>query len=309
MAQQYAQKNGIDLSGSADTFEATTPYQGNADNIEVKVSRQQGFIFGRVLGLDFANVTARAVAEQPVVPGPSFDYAIFSIEDSCLAIDPLMLSGSNISVTGAVHSSSKTEVSGSDNSFTGVMTHRCSFQNSGSNNSYSPLPTQATMEVRIGWNYAFSSFPCTYTYTQNTDLNSRPEAWVGGNPSSNQLNPGVYCSTMDIYLSGQDITGNVTLVAMDAVNISGSDFNLTAYYEGVLAYSEASHGQAIDISGSNGSWIGAVYAPNGTVKFSGSNNASLFGTIGADKIHVSGQNVSIDASYQGPTYGPVSLVE
>ena len=311
MAQLYAENNGINLSGSADTFEATTPYQFDSGKIEVTVSRQVGFLFGRVLGLDVAEVTARAVGEQALISSQSYEYALFATEDDCSAQDPFRAAGSDIDVIGATHSNSKIKVSGSNSSFTGGITHTCSFENSGQNNSYNPLPAQAPV-LQIGWSYTFSSFPCDYTYTQNTALASRPEAWVGGNPSSKQLNPGVYCSTQDIQLSGQDVSGNVTLVAMDEVKISGSDFNLSAYYEGVLAYSQAGHGQAIDISGSDGVWDGFIYAPNGTVKFAGNNDFSLLGSVVANTIHVSGQDFSLNASgYQVPSYGPglVKLVE
>ncbi len=62
-AQVYAEANGVDLSGSEYTFQTTTPYGSNPNQIEVQVSKNGSFIFGRVLGFDLFNVNARAVGE------------------------------------------------------------------------------------------------------------------------------------------------------------------------------------------------------------------------------------------------------
>ncbi len=166
--------------------------------------------------------------------------------------------------------------------------------------------------MSLAQNYTYSDFHCTYTFNTSADLQSHPEVWVGDNPSSKQLKDGVYCSTQDIQLSGQGISGNVTLVAADEVKISGSDFNLTAYYEDILAFSAASHGSAIDMSGSGGSWAGTILAPDGTVKFQGSDNLSVSGSIVADRVIISGSNFSITAEGVGvATYSssPIRLVE
>ena len=88
-AQQYATANGVDLTDPAFTFAATTPYEGDAGKIEVKVSRQVGFLFGRVLGLSFVDVPARAVAKATPVPGgAASDASIIALNPTlCLALD------------------------------------------------------------------------------------------------------------------------------------------------------------------------------------------------------------------------------
>ncbi len=93
MAQQYAVANGVDLTDPEYTFVATTPYQGDPDLIEVQVSRQKGFIFGRVLGLDFVNVPARAVAKATVVPSTSGTYAILALNTTCQSADLIIIPG------------------------------------------------------------------------------------------------------------------------------------------------------------------------------------------------------------------------
>ena len=133
---------------------------------------------------------------------------------------------------------------------------------------------------------------------------------MGGDPNSGQLIPGVYCSTKKLTLSGSDVTGNITLVSLEEVDISGSNSNLTPYWNNVLAFSEASFPKGIDMSGSGGTWEGLMLAPNGLIEVTGSSNFSYSGSIIADRIHVSGSNFSvtaIDYGFSGPAR--VALVE
>ena len=187
MAQQYAVANGVDLTDPEYTFVATTPYQGDPDLIEVQVSRQQGFIFGRVLGLDFVNVSARAVAEATVVPSTSGTYAILALtlDTTCQSAEQLLIPGSSSVFTGAVHSNSDLQVSGSNNTFNGAVTYSCDVSVGGQNNTFTSSPAKAQI-VSLAQNYTYSDFPCTYTFTTSADLQSHPEVWVGNNPSSKQ---------------------------------------------------------------------------------------------------------------------------
>ncbi len=311
MAQQYASANGVDLTDPSYTFEATTPYQGDPGKIEVKVSREVDFLFARALGLDFASVPARAVAEATVVPGTSGTYAVLALDTNCQSADQILIPGSGSVITGGVHSNSDLQVSGSDNTFNSAVTYNCDVSVGGQNNTFSSSPVKAQV-VSLAQNYTYSYFPCTYTFTASANLQSHNEVWVGNNPSSKQLKDGVYCSTQDIQLSGQSITGNVTLVAADEVKISGSDFNLTPYYEDILAFSAASDGSAIDMSGSGGSWAGIILAPDGAVKLQGSDNLSVSGSIVGDRVIVSGSNFSLTSGGGGvATYssGPIRLTE
>ncbi len=301
VAEQYLEANGFDVTGPNHTYEFTTPYQGDAYKIEVKISGDVGFIFGRVLNMDFVEVPARAVADAGGSGGSGA--AIFVKNDNG-APDPLEFSGSDITVVGGVHSNSSIKIGGSNNFFDGYFTYSWDLDNPGSGNTFTSPPQQAPYQPPP-IDYDYSDFTCDYEWTEDTDLNSLPEVWVNGDPGTNQLIPGVYCSTKDIQLSGQDITGNVSLVAGDELKISGSDFNLTAYWNDVLLYSSSDHNNAIDMSGSGGSWTGFIHAPYGRVKIQGSDNLSVSGSIVADRVTVSGSDFSITAleeSSGGPEF-------
>ncbi len=118
----------------------------------------------------------------------------------------------------------------------------------------------------------------------------------------------MYCSEADISLSTSDATGNVTLVAMDEVKLSGSNLDLVGYFEDVLAFSAASHDSAIDLSGSGGTWHGYFYAPDGRVKVAGSDNLTLEASIVADRVTVSGSGFSLTSEELGAR-SYVALVE
>ncbi len=308
-AEEWAAANGIDPADPDYTFDAVTPYNGDAGKIEVEVSHRIGVFFPALFS-PLQDVSARAVAyAQDITSGGA--YAIFVINNDCATPDPFQFSGSTSDVTGLVHSNSDAKVNGSDNSFfDGPLSYSCAFDNTGQNNTYIPGTAQVPNRVPPV-DYTFSDFPCTVTYTADTDLGSQPEVWVDEDPLTLQLKSGVYCSTQDLILSGQGISGNVTLVAGDELKLAGSDFfDLNGYWNNVLAFSSASHDAAIDISGSGGDWIGLINAPNGRVKFQGSNDLSLTGSIVADRVTISGQDFSLNAQdLGGPSASSIALVE
>ncbi|MDD4312895.1 MAG: pilus assembly protein TadG-related protein, partial [Eubacteriales bacterium] len=72
-ASQYAALNGVAASDTA----ATTPYNGNANKVEVVCKKTVQYTFARVIGLNSKVVSARAVAEKSNASG-AFGYALFS---------------------------------------------------------------------------------------------------------------------------------------------------------------------------------------------------------------------------------------
>ena len=312
-ARAWADKNGYENGVDSTTVTITYPYNADASKLEVTVERPVSFVFGKLLGLGIADVGARAVGQATFTSGGGGGYAIFVINNNCNTSDPLEISGSVNDITGLVHSNSKIKIGGSGNDFVGATTYSCNggFNNSGSNNSFTP-PAAQSGNRQPPLDYTYSSFPCTYSYNSDVDLGSRPEVWLNNNPSTKTLKTAVICSTGDIQLSGQDITGRVTLVAMDEIKVSGSNFDLKGNWNDVLAFSNASHDAAIDMSGSGGDWEGYIYAPNGRAKIAGSSNLSVKGSIIANRVSISGSDFSIDSTDIGaiaPGPGTTKLVE
>jgi hypothetical protein len=137
-------------------------------------------------------------------------------------------------------------------------------------------------------------FPCTFTITGN-DLGNAGPWWVGGNSNSRQLRDGIYCTTGRLNLSGDSVTGKVTFVATGPngkIHLSGSDYNLRAHTLGVLAFSEGTT-DAINASGSDGTWTGILYAPNGSISLTGLRNTSPNGLILGQTVRLSGSGSGV----------------
>ncbi|MBI4570391.1 MAG: Tad domain-containing protein [Chloroflexi bacterium] len=312
-ALEYAAANGFDNDGVSNTVNIDIPptsgnHQGDPDYVEVLINEEAPTFFIHVLLADAPNVQGRAVAGLTQSDGGG--YAIFANNNNCGNPDALEVPGSTNVVNGGMHSNANIKVAGSNNTLNGPTTYRCSIQIGGQNNTFNPAPDQ-TGNRPLPVNYTFSDFPpCTFTFTHPANLNSVQEVWVGGNQNSNQLLPGVYCSTSTLSLSGSNVSGNVTFAAMGKVNISGSNFNLTPYWNNVLMFTEDASSSALDVSGSGGTWQGILLAPNGKAKVAGSGNFAYSGSIIGDTVQVSGSNFSItalDYGFAGPPV--VQLVE
>jgi hypothetical protein len=87
------------------------------------------------------------------------------------------------------------------------------------------------------------------------------------------------------------------------VNISGSNFNLTPYWNNILLFTSSNDSAALDVSGSGGEWTGIMLAKNGHAKVQGSGNLSLSGSIMANTIKISGSDFSLTAMEEA-TGGP-----
>ena len=107
------------------------------------------------------------------------------------------------------------------------------------------------------------------------------------------------CATGWLILGESDVSGTVTLVAGEFLDVAGSNFDLTGYWNDVLFYSAGSSDEALSVQGSGGSWTGFIHAPNGLAKVSGSSNLTINGSIIADRIQLSGSDVTIDSSGLG----------
>ena len=318
MAQQYAAANGVDLTDPDYTFQATTPYDGDPGKIEVKVSRQVGFLFGRALGLDFATVPARAVAHA--TSGPN--YAIFVGHPPGCGGDldgEGELEGSNIFIDGAVHSD-ELEIDGDTIQVTNAVTYVCEVEMGGTNVTFGSGPTQLAQTPPLPVNFSYPSdfpyanfnyadFNCDFTVNGDMVIDlSTPQYWL--DPVARVLQPGVYCATGDIDLVPNGVTGNVTFVAGDEVTIQGSDINLTARQYDVLAFAGGAdltnvdaYGDEegeIELEGNNIHWVGMLLAPYGEIELEGN---GLFSPstllLASEEIEIEGDNFDLTAYRDG----------
>lgn len=134
--------------------------------------------------------------------------------------------------------------------------------------------------------------------------------YVNGN-LNNLSGDGLYYVTGDVSL--HDPVGNVTIVAVGEIKISGGANIHTFNQQWPLLFSNSSNTQqgAIDISGSDSQWTGFIYAPNGLVSMSNAHNATLSGAIYAAEVQLSGSDIFInyDPAYCPPQRARVILLK
>jgi subtilisin family serine protease len=202
-----------------------------------------------------------------VLPVASGTFALLALKGGACDNEALQLSGSGNKVTGNVHSNGGIKITGSKNTVSGAVTYRtgCRAQVKGL------TATAAGLQADPLAHLTPAHFPCTFSRTGSWDLRG-------------PLAPGVYCATGTIKLSDSKVSGDVTFVA-ERIELSGSNLNLTPNRLGVLAWATGT-GDAVKVSGSNSTFGGIVYAPNGKAAFSGSD--LTLGSIVAQTIKLSG---------------------
>ena len=273
---------------------------GLFDTVRVCIERQSPGFFSTLSGIPFVYVGAGAVAT--VIPGqqPSEPYAIFANHDCPDASPAVQGPGSVNIITGGVHSNCDLMLNGSSNTVTGPVTFVGDVTVPGSGNVCNGSPCELVAvqvsPVSMPINYTFADVPCDYTGVE--DLRARPQYWRDSGLT--RLKDGVYCNeTGKLTLSGGGVEGNVTLVAAE-IDLSGSDYTLTPYWNDILLFATSNEPSAVVASGSEGSWTGIIYAPNGEAQVAGSAGLSLVSSIIADTVVLSGSNFSIKAIMGAP---------
>ena len=268
---------------------------GLFDAVRVCVRRQSPGMFANFSGIPFVHVSAAAAANT-VFP-PSL-YSLFA-NPSCPDSDPnLEIGGSVSTFGGAVHSNCNLKLNGSSNTFDGSMTYFGNEDVTGADNICigSPCDPYQARIVPMPLNYTFADVPCDYTNVE--DMTTNLAYWV--DPlTMTRLKPGVYCNaTGKVTLGNGGVEGMVTLVGYEVV-LSGANYNLTPYWNGILVFATSDSKSAILASGSGGSWGGAMYAPNGQVNISGSSGLAIGGSVIADTIVVAGSDISVQGNIIG----------
>jgi hypothetical protein len=322
----------------------TTPYLGANTKIEVTIRKDVDTFFMPVLSFfapgDFSSqgIQARAVAiSEPTVSG---SYAVFALNSNCSGSEPALTidwSGSSNYIDGSVHSQAGVLIGGSGNTVPAphTFTYECpgQFTESGTNGGIPPennpeacpgefvnTPCLENRDPPVSFpSGTFNSSPnppCNWTAAGDMDLSSGTSWWHNNTKDSKQLRAGKYCAPNGVLkLSDSDIrtidylgrTG-VTFFARK-IDISGSGFILKPYDRNVLAYATSADPDALKFAGSNGTFTGLLYAPNGTVETSGSTNSTLTGGIVANRVKINGSSLGITGTIGASSAGYQQLVE
>ena len=326
LAREYAEKNGYVDGVDGVKVKVQSPFNGNPKDIEVVIEEEMPFIFARVLGLDKANVRARAVAS--VQGGSGYGPAIFAGGTGCSDPKEVETSSANINVVGDIISNGSVKMTGSDISVEGALTFMCAdpLLNNG---TFSSGLNQVTEPAAWPGYFDYPDFDCDFTIESTDPWQIKadvPELWLDDDPSTGVLKSGVYCHEDDIVVS-QGARGKVTFVSREGVYFKGGPYDFTPYQHDVLIYAEQLStyapcpyksakecftwdDSAIHVSVNGFTWEGIMFAPNGMIQFSGSTIDSPSAGVWGDTVKLSASSGSITGiSDLGGGSAAVRLVE
>lgn len=292
-ASTYVNKN---ISGATTT--TTTPYSGDANQVQVTVTKSAPTFFAKIFGISSVTVTKSAVAKRS---SGSSKWAVYANSTAC-GNSTFTNPGSSINISGGVRSNGGLAIPGSGNTY-GATTYGgpngCSASISGGGNTFdgSSTPTKdtSTQTWPEAWYNSASAVPsgiCDYTGSSFS--------WSsGGTASSYRVLPsGTYCATSSISISAQYVQCNCTFIA-PSVAFPGSHLNLTAYYSDLLIDDYGT--SDFNIAGSNDTLTGTIYVPNARLGISGSNSSLFTALLEGNTISISGSGWTLTGN--GPSMG------
>ncbi len=304
-ANDYIQKNGYQPSDISISFSDANR------KIIISGTKQFSYAFAKAMGFTQTTVSTHAVAEKITGLGPAFDYAIFSGNQyptpPCFSVrlqNQLVMSGLTNVVNGSIHGNYNVDANTSTVIQNGegvgtVIGNNIAHKIPGA--PYIPMPDFSSVvpTIKAQAIAAGQYYPGSFSVTNASSLNLTQPVYVVGNANLTGVSfSGAGC----IYVGGKiTITGSSTSYA------AGSS---VCIYSGYTSGSKAD--AAIDFAGSDKSFKGILYAPNGSILVSGSGytfNGSVVGRV----VDVSGSNKtfqSADVSDSFP-YGEsfISLIE
>ncbi len=196
------------------------------------------------------------------------------------------------------HTNHELKVTGSNKTFTGATEYVTSAQISGSGHTFTPpavqvpaAPAPVTFDIA---DYQPGGRAALAAGAEFHDMSSAcGPKW---NPSGT-LAPGVYWVPCDVQFSGHlASSGPVTIAASGDIHVSGHAQAFVApYIDNLLFISADASGSAIKTSGSDGTFTGFFYAPDGGIDVSGSDQTFTCGLIG-DTIKITGSRGTFDAA-------------
>ena len=295
-ALEWAENNGYTSENGA-TIIVNTRYRGNPGAIEVIIEVDQPFIFARALGLDSVDVSARAVASR----APGFGTAIFAHATGCggAGANEIDITGSNIVVVGGIHSNGDLKTASSDIYVDGPITTLCEPQITGSGGvTATGDVTQVSSEEDWPIYYEYFDFgPCTFKSSGDLKITKfSEEYWLNEDFATGILKPGVYCAEEDISIN-QSASGNVTFISHRQISFSGGSFDLKAYQNDVVAFSDwdpnGPSKNVIHFGTASLTWEGLLFAPNGRIQISGSTAISGAGAVIGRTVKISSSDINI----------------
>ncbi len=314
-------------AGDAGGVAACNGIPANAVGVETLTTYEFRTAFAQLVGFPTLVASARAVAILELGTGTASGSAIFAGSTTCQnAID---ISGSTSAIVGGIHSNNDITISGQTNNATGSVSYVSAIDPASAGNKivYDDPTSGATQTTTQSVPVIFNMEDYQSGGAKAVEALANGEYYNAGNTkidagwlTSNgylvggKLKDGIYYTTDDIDISTSSLTGDaVSFVSRKQITFSGSSHTLRPYQfddgtYGPLAFTDYEGPNkcntfVIKMSGSSSNWWGVMYAPNGLVEMSGSDNSAAHGAIIANTVKLNGSNIFIeyDPDYFPPT--------
>ncbi|MDP2872859.1 MAG: hypothetical protein Q8P31_10035 [Bacillota bacterium] len=245
-----------------------TPLDGNAMKVRCSYTDSRASAFARALGIGQFAYSARATAVRG--GAAMFDYALFSGS----TLDDLRIGGSELNVTGSVHSNEDLRFNGATINVSDSLEaaqrliNNGSTINAGTISTYDrviPMPQYSTSELRD---------MCAVRHNGSMHFSGTTLDITGG----------VFVDG-SLQLTGVSVTGVGLLVATGNITLNGTDFRCVGPSDAVCVYTQ----QSISMEGNTFVAQGMFYAPNGTINCSGA-SPIIQGSVVANRLDFTGCN-------------------
>lgn len=269
IARQYVGKNDDPAAISA-----AFAFDPVKNRMTLQGTKRVPLYFAPVLGLDHLDVTARSVGER-AGPGGPFDFAIFS--GSTLSDLVLTSGGSNIA--GSVHANRGLTITGSNIAITKTA-------------------EAATTVVKTGVNVTWGSVQNAAKVLAMPDLTAPVSAaaaaigqvFVGNRAiTASQFTGSAMYVKGGLSVTGAGYTSTGTLMADGNISLTSSGSAVSDTHQ-VAFYSRNGD---VTLMGSNMTFNGILYAPNGRVIINGI-NVQVKGSVVAKEIVLNGSSIHIN---------------
>lgn len=237
--------------------------------------------------------------------GQALEYALWGNSTTCTS--NIEWTGSGNVVNGDLHTNTGLRLIGQGNILNGAVEYVDNIHVHGSTIYIPPPPHNPVLSnieaMPIEWYMSDYDDPTAVGTPAHTAAQLGHYHYVNGdfdvNTSGTVLH-GLYYVTGGIHINGNNITGNVTLVARGEIMVNGADIAFTPYCDQLtlftdleLAANQRCVQAVISLIGSGNSSLGGVaYAPNGQISVSGS--GTMGGSFLGDSVDLAGSNLSIN---------------
>lgn len=291
-AKKYAGYNGV---LSANTT-ATTPYNGNANRVEVVCKETVDYTFAKVIGLNNTEVSARAVAEKGGISGGPFGYTLFSGSTN----GTLTMNSYDFTVGGSLHSNANVALNGTLQTITGNAEAVKNFTLNGYNQTIGDTLQGATITLNGSNMHVAKTLSVAAADITMPDFSAEAinEATASGTVYNSSKDFSGYDISVDtnIYVKG-DITVNATKFTGKGIMVATGSIYLNGYMmsnatgSSVCMFANKSGGQIV-INGTGITINGILYAPFGSIIINGY-DITINGRIIAKDITINGTKIKI----------------